>query len=119
MREARARLDETSLNGSDSSLMGSSMLALAPPRVGVVVYSRVPGELIGARETFCATREGASMGLLSGVGTDVTGLVLQTVEGLVTKRTFVGTRKVLAGLFLGLLLLLQEGSHEAHGSSGH
>lgn len=29
--EARARLDKTSLNGGDSSLVGSSMLALAPP----------------------------------------------------------------------------------------
>jgi hypothetical protein len=29
--EARARLDKTSLNGSDSSLVGSGMLTLAPP----------------------------------------------------------------------------------------
>ena len=58
------------------------------------------------------------MGLLSGVSADVTGLVLQTVEGLVTKRAFVGTGKVLTRFFLGLLLL-QEGSHKAHGSSSH
>ena len=31
MREARARLYKASLNSSDSSLMGSSMLALTPP----------------------------------------------------------------------------------------
>lgn len=41
MREARARLDKTSLDGGDSSLVGSGMLALAPPRVRVVVDSGV------------------------------------------------------------------------------
>lgn len=78
----------------------------------------VPSELIRARESFCAAREGAGMGLLAGVGADVTGLVLQTVEGLVAKRALVGPGQVLAGLLLGLLLL-QKGSHEAHGSSSH
>lgn len=46
MREARARLDKTSLDGGDSSLVGSGMLALAPPRVRIVVDSGVSGELI-------------------------------------------------------------------------
>jgi hypothetical protein len=32
------------------------------------------------------------MRLLSSVGADVTGLVLQTVEGLVTERALVGAR---------------------------
>jgi hypothetical protein len=58
------------------------------------------------------------MGLLARVGADVTGLVFKTVEGLVTEGALVGTGQVLTGLFL-LLLLLQEGSHEAHGSSSH
>lgn len=51
MREARARLHKASLNSGDSSLVGSGMLALAPPGVGVVVYPRVPGRFvsIGAR----------------------------------------------------------------------
>jgi hypothetical protein len=31
MGEGRARLDKASLNGSDSSLVGSGMLSLAPP----------------------------------------------------------------------------------------
>lgn len=31
MRKARVGLDETSLNGSDSSLVGSGMLTLASP----------------------------------------------------------------------------------------
>lgn len=43
------------------------------------------------------------MGLLSRVSTNVTGLVLKTVEGLVTERALVRTGKVLARLFLCLL----------------
>lgn len=78
-----------------------------------------PCELIRTGESFCATRESAGVRLFSCVGADVTGLVLQTVERLVTERTLVGTREILARLFLDLLLLLQEGSHEAHGSSSH
>lgn len=78
-----------------------------------------PCELIRTGESFCATRESAGVRLLSCVGADVTGLVLQTVERLVTERTLVGTREILARLFLDLLLLLQEGSHEAHSSSSH
>jgi hypothetical protein len=58
------------------------------------------------------------MGLLAGVSADVTGLVLQAVEGLVTERALVRTGEILARLFRGLLLL-QKGSHEAHGSSSH
>ena len=57
------------------------------------------------------------MGLLSSVGADMASLVFQT-EGLVTERALVRTGEVLARLLLGLLLL-QEGSHEAHGSSSH
>src|SRR5690242_9373773 len=89
------------------------------PEVNVQEVKWLPGELIGAREPFCAARESASMGLLSSVGANVTGLVLQTVEGLVAQRALVGTRQVLAWLILGLLLLLQKGSHEAHSSSSH
>jgi hypothetical protein len=59
------------------------------------------------------------MGLLSSVGADVTGLMLQTVEGLVTERALVRARQILARLFLDLLLLLQEGSHKAHSGSSH
>ena len=40
----------------------------------VVVYSRVAGELIRARETFFAAAEGAGKRLLAGVGADVASL---------------------------------------------
>jgi hypothetical protein len=63
---------------------------VAPPRVGVVVDPGVSGKLIGARELFAAARELASMGLFSGVGSDVSGLMLETVEGLVAHGALVG-----------------------------
>jgi hypothetical protein len=61
------------------------------------------------------------VGLLARVGADVTGLVLEAVEGLVAEGALVGPREILAGLVLGGLLLavLQEGRHEADGSGRH
>lgn len=61
------------------------------------------------------------MRLLASVSPDVTCLMLEAVEGLVTERALVGARQILTGLFLGLLLLLllQEWSHEAHSGSSH
>lgn len=95
------------------------MLLVASPRVGVVVYPGVPGELVGAAEAFRASGESAGVRLLSSVGPDVAGLVLETVEGLLTQRALVRARKVLAGVLLGRLCVLQEGSHEAHCGSRH
>ena len=75
------------------------VLALvAPPGVGVVVYPGVTGQLIGARELLATSRELASVRLLSSVSTDVTGLVLQTVEGLIAERALVGSRQLVGGL---------------------
>lgn len=60
------------------------------------------------------------MGLLSSVGADVTSLVLETVEGLVAERALVRTGQVLSRFFVALLGgVLEQGSHEAHGGSGH
>jgi hypothetical protein len=71
---------------------------VASPGVGVVVNARVAGELIGARKLLAAARELAGMWLLTRVSTDVSRLVLEAVEGLVTKRAFVRTRKLVCGL---------------------
>jgi hypothetical protein len=49
VRKARSRLDKASLDSGDSSLVSSGMLALAPPRVGVVVDPRVPGVMVSKR----------------------------------------------------------------------
>jgi hypothetical protein len=46
--EGRDRVDNT-CSGSGG---GGSMLLVAASRVGVVVYPRVPGELVGAAEAF-------------------------------------------------------------------
>jgi hypothetical protein len=60
------------------------------------------------------------VGLLSGVRPDVTSLVFETMEGLVAKGTLVRAGKILSTLVVALLRgIVQEGSHEAHGGSGH
>lgn len=60
------------------------------------------------------------MRLLSGVGADVTSLVLETMEGLLAERALVGPGEVLARLVVTLLAgVLEQRSHEAHGSGSH
>ncbi len=60
-------------------LLGS---LVAPTRVGVVVDSRVTGELVGSGELLAAAGELAGVRLLVGVRADVPGLVLEAVEGV-------------------------------------
>ena len=63
-------------------------------RVGVVVDPRVPGQLVGARKLLGAARELAGMRLLAGVSADMSGLVLEAVEGLVAERALVRARQL-------------------------
>lgn len=78
------------------------MLALVPTaRVGVVVNSRVTSQLIGAGELLAATGELASMRLLARVSANMSCLVFETMESLVTERALVRTRK-LVGRIRGL-----------------
>jgi hypothetical protein len=75
------------------------LLALvASPGVGVAVYPGVPGQLVGAGELLAAARELAGMRLLAGVSADVSGLMLQAVEGLVAERALVGTGQLVGRL---------------------
>jgi hypothetical protein len=53
------------------------------------VYSGVAGQLVRPAEALCATGEGANMRLLACVSSYVSRLMFESVEGLVTKRTFV------------------------------
>lgn len=69
--------------------------------VGVVVNSRVPGQLIGTAKALGTARELAGMRFLAGMSTNVTGLVLQTVESTVTEWALVRTRQILAHLIGG------------------
>lgn len=50
------------------------------------------GQLVGTREALVAAGVGADMGLFSGVSTDMTGLVLQPMEGLLAHGAFVRPR---------------------------
>lgn len=70
------------------------MLFVASARVGIVVYSRMAGQLIGATEALAAAGKLAGVGLLARVGANVSCLMLQTVEGLFAERTFVRTWQV-------------------------
>ena len=110
----------SSSSGGGGGSGGSMLLLLvASSRVGVVVYPRVPGELVGPAESFGASGERACMGLLAGMGADVTGLVLEAVEGLLAQRTLVGAGQVLTGLVVGLRSGLEKGSHQAHRGRRH
>lgn len=78
------------------------LLALvAASRVGVVMDSRVAGQLIRARELLTAARKLAGVRLLASVSADVSSLVLEAVEGLVAQRALVRARQ-LGGAALGL-----------------
>lgn len=87
---------------TSSSGSGSKMLGLVTASgVGVVVNSRVPGQLIGTAKALGTARELAGMRFLAGMSTNVTGLVLQTVESTVTEWALVRTRQILAHLIGG------------------
>lgn len=54
------------------------------------------------------------------MGADVTSLVLETVEGLLAERALVGPGEVLSRLVVALLAgVVEQRSHEAHGSGSH
>lgn len=76
---------------------GGKMLGLViPSGIRVVVDSRVTGELIGATKAFGAARELAGMRLLTRVRANVSGLMLQAVEGTVAKGALVRAREILS-----------------------
>lgn len=89
---------------------GGDMLLVSSSRVGVIVYSRVSRQLIGPAESLGAARELAGMWLLAGVGADMTGLVLQAMEGFVAKRALVGSWQIRA-----VLIAVHVHSHGRHG----
>lgn len=96
-------------SSASSSGSGSQLLRLvAAARVGVVVNARVASELVGTTEALRAAGELASVRLFASVRPNVTSLVLQTVEGTVAKRTFVGPREILTDLLVGRTSTLHE-----------
>lgn len=85
-------------------LLGLLLALVTTARVGVVVDSRVPGELVGAGELLGAAGELACVRLLAGVGADMSGLVLEAVEGLVAEGALVRARQLGGGGSFGGLL---------------
>ena len=80
------------LHGVDKILVVLLSDLVTSPCVGVIVYPRVSGKLIGAGEFLAAARELASMWFLSGMCSNVSGLVLKAVEGLIAERALVRSR---------------------------
>ena len=76
------------------------------------MYSRVASQLIGSAETFAAARELACVRLLSGVCSNVSCLMFESVEGSVAQRALVGAREVLA-FFYSARLGSNDRSHAA------
>ena len=74
----------------------SVLTSVASSGVWVAVYPGVPGELVRSAEALGAAGELADVRLLAGVGSDVSRLVLEAMEGLVAQGTFVGTRQIRA-----------------------
>lgn len=58
--------------------------------------AHVAGQFVGPGEALLAGGKGALMGAFTGVGADVAGLVLETVEGFGAKVTFVGAGGILS-----------------------
>lgn len=86
------------------------------------VDAHVASQFVRAREALLAGRERALMGALSGVGPDMTGLMLETVERLWADVAFVWARRILAtpgDSSRGGLLLLGCSGCWGHGHDGH
>src|SRR5579859_1802716 len=76
-------------------------LCMVSSTVWVRVYPGVTSELVGPAEAFGTTRKGACMRLLSGMGANMPGLMLETMECLVAKRAFIGSWHFTLTLLLG------------------
>lgn len=77
---------------------------MVSPGVGIVVDPRVSGQLVGPTEALGAAGKVTGVWLLARVGPDVSGLMLQPMEGLVAPRTLVGSREVGSMLASGVRL---------------
>jgi hypothetical protein len=59
------------------------------------------------------------MRLFASVRADMTGLVLETVEGLLAERALVRPGQIIALVVMGSLCILEQRRHEAYCSGGH
>lgn len=79
-------------------LGGGVLRAVVATRVGVRMDPGMTGQFVAPRKLLGTAGEGARMGLLAGVGADMSGLMLQSVERLLADRTFVGPRQLVLDL---------------------
>lgn len=93
-------------------LLVDMLCLVTPSRIGIVVYPRVSSELIGTRESLCAARELTGVRLLARVRSNVSGLMLETVEGLIAERTLVRTWEILS------VLAMLTPNHRGHHADG-
>jgi hypothetical protein len=107
--------DRVAVDHATLDSLGDGLLCLVTsPRVWVVVYPGMSGELVGSRELLCASRKLARVRLLSRMRPDVSGLMLEAMEGFVAKRTLVRSWQVLSVL---PMLAPDHGGH--HADRGH
>lgn len=88
----------------------AEVLVLAGVRVGV--DPQVSGQLVRTRKALVTARKQTQMGFFTRVGPDVSGLVLEPVEGLVTHGAPVGPQGWI------FLLFWFQGHHEERAKSG-
>jgi hypothetical protein len=77
------------------------------------------GQLVGSAEALGAAWKLANVRLLARVGANVSGLMLETVEGFGTDRTLVRSRQILSGLFCLRRSVLNGRRHQADASGSH
>ncbi|KAF3921119.1 hypothetical protein ABW21_db0200314 [Orbilia brochopaga] len=83
--------------------MGMAAL-VTPSRVWIVVYSGMPGQFIGTAEAFGAAWKCACMRFFAGMGSDVAGLVLKSVETTTADRALVRPRHLLGLRFRSIVV---------------
>ena len=77
------------------------------------------GEFVGPAEALGAAWKLAHVRLLARVGANVSGLVLETMEGFGADRTLVRSRQILSWLFLLWWSILNGRRHQADAGGSH
>ena len=75
------------------------MSLVASPRIRIVVDTGVSSQFVRPRELLAATGILAMMRFFSSVSSDVPGLMLQAVKGLVTEWAFVRSGELLGAVY--------------------
>lgn len=93
---------------------GHMVRFVAPPRVGVVVNPRVAGQFVRPTEAFGTAGKHASMWLFPRMGSNMSGLMFQSMKGLITQRTFVRSREILPSVVGDAIQQRWDPAHHGH-----